>query len=83
MSSGDVFQVDLVNPGAVFHVVGHPGKGDDEVDFQLRIFLQLREEMGFTLKHSAGSIVPPSGIGFLNPLLNLEEPSTPRDAIGL
>ena len=42
---GDVFQVDLVDLCAVFHVVGHAGRGDDEVDFQLRVLLQLRDEV--------------------------------------
>ena len=80
---GNVFQVDLVDPGAVFHVIGHPRWCDDKVNLHLRVFLQFREEVGLALQHSAGSIMPTSNICFLDSLLDFKEPSTPGDAIRL
>lgn len=74
MSSGAIYFRYLVNLRAVFHVVGHPGRSDDEVDLQIRVFLQLREEAGLAFQHSARSIMPPSGVGFLDSLPDLKEP---------
>jgi len=41
----NVLEVDLIDAGAVLHVVRHPGRRDDEVNRQRRVCLQLREEV--------------------------------------
>ena len=42
----DVFQINLIDAGAVLHVECHPGRRDDEVNRKLRICLQLGEKTG-------------------------------------
>ena len=37
----DVLEVDLIDAGAVLHVVRHPRRSDDEVNRQRRVCLQL------------------------------------------
>ena len=37
----DILEVDLIDAGAVLHVVRHPRRRDDEVNRQRRICLQL------------------------------------------
>ena len=41
----DVLEVDLIDAGAVLHVVRHSRRRDDEVNRQRRVCLQLREEV--------------------------------------
>ena len=41
----DVLEVNLINAGAVLHVVRHSRRRDDEVNRQRRVCLQLREEV--------------------------------------
>ena len=41
----NVLEIDLIDAGAILHVVRHPGRRDDEVNGQRRVYLQLREEV--------------------------------------
>ena len=38
---GNILEIDLIDAGAVFHVVRHPRRRDDEVNGQRRVCLQL------------------------------------------
>ena len=42
---GNILEINLIDAGAVFHVVRHPRRRDDEVNRQRRVCLQLREEV--------------------------------------
>jgi len=41
----NVLEVDLIDAGAVLHVIRHPRRRDDEVNRQIRVCLQLRVEV--------------------------------------
>ena len=41
----DVLEVDLIDAGAVLHVIRHSGRRNDKVNRQRRVYLQLREEV--------------------------------------
>ena len=41
----DILEVDLIDAGAVLHVIRHSGRRNDKVNRQRRVCLQLREEV--------------------------------------
>ena len=42
---GNIFEINLIDAGAILHVVRHPRRRDDEVNRQIRVCLQLRVEV--------------------------------------
>ena len=42
---GNILEINLIDAGAVLHVIRHPGRRDDEVNRQIRVCLQLRVEV--------------------------------------
>ena len=68
----NVLEVDLIDAGAVLHVIRHPRRRDDEVNRQRRVCLQLREEVRCAVQSVSRRVVLPSGIRFLHALLDLE-----------
>ena len=79
----NVLEVDLIDAGAVFHIVRHPGWRDDEVNRQRRVCLQLREEVRRAFQSASRCVVLPSGIRFLHALLDFKQPSAPGDTVAL
>ena len=43
---GDVLHIHLINAGTVFHIIGHAGRRNDEVNGKGGIGLELGKEMG-------------------------------------
>ena len=73
----DVLHVDLVDTGTVFHVIGHSRRSDNKVDFQFRVFLQLRKQIGGAFQFVPRRIVPTAIIGLLNALFYFKQTSAP------
>ena len=72
----NILQVDIVNPGAVFHVIGHAWRGDNEVNREVWVFKKFRMEAGGTFQLVSRSVMLPSGVGLFNSLLNLKQTAT-------
>jgi len=79
----NVLEIDLIDAGAVLHVVRHPRRRDDEVNRQRRVCLQLREEVRCAVQSVSRCVVLPSGIRFLHPLLDFKQPPASGDAVAL
>lgn len=79
----NVFQVQLVDPGALFHVEGHSGRRNDIVDGIFRMGKKLACIAG-----SPGKLVPrrvflPHVVGLFDPLFHLKKPGPSRNPICL
>lgn len=72
----DIFQVDIVNPGAVLHVVSHARRGDNEINRKVRIIQQLGMKVGGPFQPMPRRVMLPSGIGFPYSLLDLKQTAT-------
>ena len=68
----NILQVDIVNPGAVFHVIGHAWRGNNEINRKVRVFKKFRMEAGRTIQFVPWRVVLPSGVGLFDPLLDLK-----------
>ena len=80
---GDVLEIDLIDAGAVLHVVRHPRRRDDEVNGQRRVCLQLREEVRCAAQPASRCVKLPPDICFLYALLDFKQPPTPGDTVAL
>ena len=79
---GYVFQIQVVDSGAVFHIVGHPGRGHDVVHRQFRMGSQFPGRAG-----AAGQPLPRCGpaaclVYRRHPLHHLKQPCPAGDAAG-
>ena len=79
----DVLEVDLIDAGAVLHVVSHARRRDDEVNGKGRILLQLGEEIRRAFQLSPRRVMLPSGVCLLDALLDFKQPPTPGDTVAL
>ncbi len=80
---GNILEIDLINAGAVFHIVRHPRRRNEEVDSQRRVRLQRRKEMRRPLQLVPRRVSLPLGIDLPDPLLDFKKPPTPGDAVAL
>ena len=69
---GNILEINLIDTGAVLHVVRHSRRRDDEVNRQRRVCLQLREEVRCAVQSASRCVVLPSGIRFLHSLLDFK-----------
>ena len=79
----NIFQINIYNPGAVFHIKCHPGRSGNITDLQLRITFQILCHIGRSGKFTSRSKLFSSGIDFLHLLYHLKKSRAARDAIGL
>ena len=79
---GDVAQVDAVDVAADLHVMCHPGRGDDVVELQGRVTLQLRVDAAPGAEALSRRIPAPVGVDASDCLHDLEQPCAPRNAVG-
>ena len=80
---GNILEINLINAGAVLHVVRHPRRRDDEVNRQRRVCLQLREKVRCAVQPMPRRVVLPSGIRFLHTLLDFKQPPASGDTVAL
>ena len=80
---GDVAQIDGVDARAVLHVSGHAGRGDDVIDREAGVLLQLLGEGGLAGEAAAGGGQLPLGIDDGDLLNDLEQSGAAGDADGL
>ena len=91
---GDVFQVDLIDAGAVVHVFGHVGRGGDVVQSEGGISCNVRCVEGGCGKAPAAILLAhcfaqvnglgqATGVDLLHLLHDLEQTGTAGDAVGL
>ena len=78
---GHVPQVDLIDAGAVLHIVSHMGRGNDEIHRQRRVCGQLDGIPRLPRQPPPGSGLPTDGIDLLDPLHRLKETGAPRDPV--
>ena len=79
----NVFQINLIYPRAVFHIIGHPGRRNEIIQFQPAVRRQCRGKMGFPGKSPARSLSAALGVDLLYPLNHLEQPGPSRNFPGL
>ena len=79
---GNILQVNIVNPGAPVHVMGHPGRSHDIVHGQTRVRFQLNIAGGGAGELPPGSLAKARGVDLLDPLNHLEQPRPAGDAPG-
>ena len=79
----NVFQVNVVNTGAVFHIERHSGRSRDIGNGPLRETVQLIRIPGRAGEDASGSRDPPSGVGLPDLLHHLEQPGPPGNPVGL
>ena len=70
---GDVLKVDLIDAGAVLHVVGHAGRGDDVVHGQGGVSHQLVLAVGLTREAAARGSLAALGVDLFDPTDGLKE----------
>ena len=80
---GHIFQINLINFGAVFHIMGHSGRRHNIIHRQGRIGIQGFRIPGGACKTAAGSFLPPQGIDLLHLLHRFKKPCPAGNSIGL
>ena len=61
----------------------HARRRDDEVNGKGRVLLQLGEEIRRAFQFSPRRVMLPSGVCFLDALLDFKQPPTPGDTVAL
>ena len=79
----NILEVNVHDPRAVFHVVGHAGCGDDVVQLQRGIIGKLLRVPGLSFEHMARCMAQALGVDFFHTLHNLEQTCAAGDTIGL
>ena len=79
----DILHVNLIDAGAVLHVVRHARRRDDEVNGKGRVLLQLREEVRRALQPSPRRVMLPSSVCFFDALPDFKQSPTPGDTVAL
>ena len=69
----NIFEIDIVNPRAVFHIVSHSGRSNDIIKLQCRICFQLKVIIGSSIKLVMRSFLSASCICFFNFLHDLKQ----------
>ncbi len=78
-----IFQIDLIDPRAVFDIKRHARRRDNIVKLQRRIFLQLTAEEGTAGKDAARRAAAPDRIDLADAFHSLEQTRPAGDPIGL
>ena len=78
----DVFEINIHDPCAVFHVVSHARRRCDIIQLQRRIPRKLLRIPGLALEHMSGRTAQPLGVDFLDALHHLEQSGAAGDAVG-
>ena len=82
IAGGDVLEVDIVDPGAPLHVVGHPGRRHDVVHGEAGVRPQRRVAGGGAGELPSRRGPQALGVHLLDPLDHLEQPRPAGDAVG-
>ena len=82
VTGGNVFEIDIVDPGTPLHVVRHPGRSHDVVHRQTGVGFQRGIIGGGTGEPPARRGQLPLGVDLPDPLYHLEQPGPSGDAPG-
>ena len=77
----DILHVNLIDAGAVLHVVCHSRRRNDKVNGEGWVLLQLGEEIRRAFQLSPRRVMLPSGVCFLDALLDFKQPPAPGNAV--
>ena len=76
---GNIFEVYLIDSGAVFHVKGHAGRCNDIRNRVIRVFLYFVCKIGFPGKRMIRDVVLPLAVNFPDFLYHLKQPCPARN----
>ena len=76
-----IFEIHLIDLGAVLHIVLHPGRGNDIVQRQRRILVQFIGIAAFSGEHTTGGLHFTQSVHFRHLLHHFKEPGTAGNAI--
>ena len=78
----NVFEIDIIDPSAVFHIVSHPRRRGNITESQRRVSCKFNGVIRFAVKFMTRCIVFALPIDLLNLLDNLKQSCSAGDTVG-